>query len=276
MTPERPIDRPLHEDVRWLASALGDVIRRLEGEAAFEAVERMRQDCRARRRAEPGAPSLEALLERADALPLPLAATVARAFTLFFFLINTAEQVHRVRRRRTYRHTPDAPAQPASPRWAFEHLKAEGHGAAEVKAVLSRLEVRPVLTAHPTEATRRTVLGLQARVAEMQRLSENRFREEWVEWTDNDQKRWKQFTLSNDEVWRLHDKEFERFVHRITEVEQKLEPLGDSISRLWALERERAQLYRERYQALLLEYDSAASVTPQRTAPQEANNGTGS
>ncbi|MCA9908662.1 MAG: hypothetical protein KC519_08445 [Anaerolineae bacterium] len=113
-------------------------------------------------------------------------------------------------------------------------------------------------------------------VAEMQRLSENRFREEWVEWTDNDQKRWKQFTLSNDEVWRLHDKEFERFVHRITEVEQKLEPLGDSISRLWALERERAQLYRERYQALLLEYDSAASVTPQRTAPEEANNGTGS
>ncbi|MCL4247607.1 MAG: hypothetical protein KJ065_05625 [Anaerolineae bacterium] len=113
-------------------------------------------------------------------------------------------------------------------------------------------------------------------VAEMQRLSENRFREEWVEWTDNDQKRWKQFTLSNDEVWRLHDKEFERFVQRITEVEHKLEPLGDSIGRLWALERERAQLYRERYQALLLEYDSAANIPPQRTAPQEANNGTGS
>ncbi|MCC6613564.1 MAG: hypothetical protein IT320_08805 [Anaerolineae bacterium] len=111
-------------------------------------------------------------------------------------------------------------------------------------------------------------------VAEMQRLSENRFREEWVEWTDNDQKRWKQFTLSNDEVWRLHDKEFERFVQRIAEVEQKLEPLDDSISRLWALERERAQLYRERYQALLLEYDSAASsVPPQRVVTQEANNG---
>ena len=110
-------------------------------------------------------------------------------------------------------------------------------------------------------------------VAEMQRLSENRFREEWVEWTDNDQKRWKQFTLSNDEVWRLHDKEFERFVQRITEVEQKLEPLDDSISRLWALERERAQLYRERYQALLLEYDSAAPTPPQRPVPQEVNNG---
>jgi phosphoenolpyruvate carboxylase len=165
-SPERPQDRPLHEDVRWLASTLGEAIRRLEGEAAFQAVEGLRRDCRARRRGAPDAPSLEALLARVDALPLPLAATVARAFTLFFFLINTAEQVHRVRRRTQYRHSPDAPPQPASPRWVFERLRAEGRSAAEVKAVLSRLEVRPVLTAHPTEATRRTVLGLQARLAD--------------------------------------------------------------------------------------------------------------
>ena len=108
-------------------------------------------------------------------------------------------------------------------------------------------------------------------VAEMQRLSENRFREEWNEWGENDQKRWKQFTLSNDEVWRLHDKEFERFVQRVTEIEGNLAPLSDSLNRLWSLERERAQLYRERYQALLLEYDNAAS-TPARTNPQ--TNGT--
>lgn len=107
-------------------------------------------------------------------------------------------------------------------------------------------------------------------VAEMQRLSENRFREEWNEWGENDQKRWKQFTLSNDEVWRLHDKEFERFVQRVAEIEGSLAPLSDSLSRLWSLERERAQLYRERYQALLLEYDNAAM--PARTAP--ATNGT--
>jgi chromosome segregation ATPase len=107
-------------------------------------------------------------------------------------------------------------------------------------------------------------------VAEMQRLSENRFREEWNEWGENDQKRWKQFTLSNDEVWRLHDKEFERFVQRVAEIEGSLAPLSDSLSRLWSLERERAQLYRERYQALLLEYDNAAA--PVRTAP--VTNGT--
>ncbi|MDX2138368.1 MAG: hypothetical protein SF123_09765 [Chloroflexota bacterium] len=95
-------------------------------------------------------------------------------------------------------------------------------------------------------------------VAEMQRLSENRFRDEWNEWGENDQKRWKQFTLSNDEVWRLHDKEFERFVQRVAELEGSVTPIADSIARLWALERERAQLYRDRYQALLLEYDNVS------------------
>ena len=163
---ERSEDRPLHEDVRWLGSTLGQAIRRLEGEAVFLAVEELRRDSRARRRDEPGAPTLQAQLARLDALPLPVAAGVARAFTLFFFLINTAEQVHRVRRRIAYRDTPGAPPQPASPRWAFERLRNQGKSAAEVRAALAELEVRPVLTAHPTEATRRTVLSLQARVAE--------------------------------------------------------------------------------------------------------------
>jgi chromosome segregation ATPase len=93
-------------------------------------------------------------------------------------------------------------------------------------------------------------------VAEMQRLSEERFRQEWNDWRSDDQKRWKQFTLSNDEVWRGHDTDFERFVSRIDEINGLLQPLNDSINRLWQLERERAQLYRDRYQELLLEYDT--------------------
>lgn len=101
-------------------------------------------------------------------------------------------------------------------------------------------------------------------VAEMQRLSEDRFRQEWNDWRADDQKRWKQFTLSNDEVWRQHDREFERFVKRIAEIEAFFPPLQDSLHRLWNLERQRAQMYRERYQALLLEFDTAAapSITP--------------
>lgn len=147
-----------------LAGKLGEVIRRLEGEACFQAVERLRQASRARRRGEPDAPSLAALLEEARSLPIETAANVARAFTLFFFLINTAEQVQRVRRRQNLPKE-DPGAQLGSPEEAFASLKARGLDAAKVRARLANLEVRPVLTAHPTEATRRTVLALQARVA---------------------------------------------------------------------------------------------------------------
>jgi len=92
-------------------------------------------------------------------------------------------------------------------------------------------------------------------VAEMQRLSEERFRQEWNDWRTDDQKRWKQFTLSNDEVWRNHDKDFDRFVGRLEEINGILNPLKDSVERIWKLERERARLYQERYQAMLHEYD---------------------
>ncbi|MCE2472386.1 MAG: hypothetical protein J4G18_10910 [Anaerolineae bacterium] len=91
--------------------------------------------------------------------------------------------------------------------------------------------------------------------SEMQRLSEERFREEWNDWRDDDQKRWKQLTLSNDEVWRNHDREFEHFIKRIDDVEQLTPALQSNIERLWLLERARAELYRERYQAMLLEFD---------------------
>ena len=95
-------------------------------------------------------------------------------------------------------------------------------------------------------------------VAEMQRLSEERFRQEWNDWRDEDQKRWKQLTLSSDEVWRNHDREFDSFVHRIGDIESLIPDVRANIERLWQLERARAELYRERYQAMLHEYDSSA------------------
>ncbi|MBI5670888.1 MAG: hypothetical protein HZC41_23085 [Chloroflexi bacterium] len=113
-------------------------------------------------------------------------------------------------------------------------------------------------------------------VAEMQRLSEERFRQEWNDWTADDQKRWKQFTLSNDEVWRGHDKEFDRFVQRLAEIETMFAPILDSINRLWNLERERAQLYRERYQALLMEFDTGAKLPTPKPAPAGNGSGNGS
>ena len=163
----REEDVPLHEDVRWLAASLGRVIRRMEGEEAFQTIETLRQACRARRHGAADAASLEQLLARVEALPVERSATTARAFTLFFLLINTAEQVHRVRRARGYRAEADAAPQPASARWSMRQLHAEGHSASEIERAMLKLDVRPVLTAHPTESTRRTLLGLQARVADL-------------------------------------------------------------------------------------------------------------
>lgn len=157
-------DRPLYDDIRWLTASLGRVIQRLEGEEVFRAVERIRVLCRDRRRGLPTAYTLDSLLEEVNKLPLKVAAPVARGFTLLFFLINTAEQVQRVRRRQNYLRT--AGEQPASPPWTLERLKSRGLTADQVRDFLRDLEIRPVLTAHPTEATRRTLLTLQARIAD--------------------------------------------------------------------------------------------------------------
>ncbi len=108
-------------------------------------------------------------------------------------------------------------------------------------------------------------------VAEMQRLSEERFRQEWNDWRDDDQRRWKQMTLANDDVWRNHDKEFQEYVAKLEELTSSIAPLQDSLQRLWKLERERARMYRDRYQELLMEYDQpadgAASATSTGSMP---------
>ncbi len=92
-------------------------------------------------------------------------------------------------------------------------------------------------------------------VAEMQRLSEERFRQEWNDWIADDQKRWKQFTLTNDEAWRNHDKQMEQARRSMENLQVALEPIKNSLDRIWQLERARAEMYRDRYQAMLLEYD---------------------
>src|SRR5215210_2777916 len=162
----RDEDVPLHEDVRWLAAALGRVIQRLEGKEAFEIVERLRSASRARRHREAGAQSLDDLLREVDALTTEQCTVAARAFTLFFLLINTAEQTHRVRRRKAYLGQGVADPQPASARWTMRQLRKLGATPDAIEQAMLKLDVRPVLTAHPTESTRSTLLGLQARVAD--------------------------------------------------------------------------------------------------------------
>lgn len=164
--PPRKEDIPLHEDVRWLAGALGRVIRRLEGEEAFQIVEQLRVATRARRRGDSDAASLDDLLRQIDGFSVEHCAMAARAFTLFFLLINTAEQTHRVRRRNAYLGKGVTDPQPASARWTMRQLRGLGVSTDQIEQAMMKLAIRPVLTAHPTESTRRTLLGLQARVAD--------------------------------------------------------------------------------------------------------------
>ncbi len=110
-------------------------------------------------------------------------------------------------------------------------------------------------------------------VAEMQRLSEERFRQEWNDWITDDQKRWKQFTLTNDEAWRNHEKQLEQFRQSVDVIRDGLVPLRASVDRMWQLERARAEMYRDRYQAMLLEYDQTERLGPSAIAPSSSNGG---
>jgi chromosome segregation ATPase len=92
-------------------------------------------------------------------------------------------------------------------------------------------------------------------VSEMQRLSEERFREEWNDWVKDDQRRWKQFTLTNDEAWRKHEKDMADYRKSVEDTRGEIMPLQTSIERLWRLEQARARLYIEGYKSLLMEFN---------------------
>ena len=149
---------PLRRDIRLLGSILGQVLVEQEGPELLETVESVRRAARAARR-----DGSVAAIE--DDLTAEQQALVLRAFGLFFQLANLAEQLHRVRRRRDdARH---GRAVRESLRDAFKRVAREDLDAARASSI------RLVLTSHPTEATRRTVLLTHLRIAlELQRLDE--------------------------------------------------------------------------------------------------------
>ncbi len=157
-------NRPLVEDIRLLGRVLGDVIREQEGRQAFELVERVRQLSVAYRlKADASAGRvLDRLLKN---LSLDQTVSVIRAFSYFSHLANIAEDRHHVRRRRV--HEQAGRVQEGSLAMSFERLQRAGHGAAEIAAMLQRAHVSPVLTAHPTEVQRKSILDAERAVAEL-------------------------------------------------------------------------------------------------------------
>jgi phosphoenolpyruvate carboxylase len=145
------VSEPLRRDVRLLGDLLGRVLVEQEGESLLEDVERVRALARAARAGEPHEELRRAVAE----LPLERQASVLRAFALYFQLANVAEQHHRVRRRREYREEGRVPR---------ESLEA---ALAEPGDDVPHVSLGLVLTAHPTEATRRSVLAAHLRIAEL-------------------------------------------------------------------------------------------------------------
>lgn len=157
MTDLRPQDRPLYDDVRFLGDCLGRAITRLGGPELFAAVEELRGLTRRRRGVisdDAGDPDarIAALIGGWDRT---LAEGVVRAFALYFELVNTAEQTHRLRRREYHARAGSEP-QRGSLQAVLGALATE-HSKERLDAALASLHICPVFTAHPTEARRRTV-----------------------------------------------------------------------------------------------------------------------
>lgn len=92
-------------------------------------------------------------------------------------------------------------------------------------------------------------------VAEIQRLSESRFQDEWRTWADEEQRRFKNFTTSNDEQWRIHGRAFEELRGRVNEIIAGFTPIQDNIDRLWKFQRSMVDVFRDKLASTLAEYD---------------------
>src|SRR6266540_583306 len=145
-------DARLRRDIRLLGDVLGRVLVEQEGQELLDAEERIRL---LSRQAREGAPR-EGLREAVRGLELKQQASIIRAFAIYVQLVNIAEQHHRLRRRREYELEQRVPRE--SLRDAFSRL-------GDRPAPSLSLEL--VLTAHPTEATRRTVLGAHVRISRL-------------------------------------------------------------------------------------------------------------
>jgi len=155
-------NKPLVEDIRLLGRILGDVIREQEGAAAFDLIERVRQLSVAYRlKADASAGRvLDRLLKNLSA---DQTVTVIRAFSYFSHLANIAEDRHHVRRRAF--HELEGHQQDGSLALAFERLHRADHRAADIAQTLQHAYISPVLTAHPTEVQRKSILDAERAIA---------------------------------------------------------------------------------------------------------------
>ncbi len=158
-------DLPLREDIRLLGRMLGDTLREQEGESTFALVENIRQTAiRFRREQDPKArQELDAILNQ---LSNKATVAVVRAFSYFSQLSNIAEDIHHNRRRRAHLCA-GSPPQAGSVALALDRVLSSGADGAALARFFAKAVVSPVLTAHPTEVQRRSILDWQLTIAHL-------------------------------------------------------------------------------------------------------------
>lgn len=157
-------DRPLLEDIRLLGRILGDVIREQEGVAVYELVERIRKLSVAFRR-DTDHDADRALKTLLKSLSADEAVRVIRAFTYFSHLANLAEDRHHIRLRQVHERAGDT--QEGSLEVALARLRWAGINARSVSQTLAHAYLSPVLTAHPTEVQRKSILDAERDIARL-------------------------------------------------------------------------------------------------------------
>ncbi len=155
--------RALREDVRLLGDLLGETLRAHAGEELFRTVERVRGLAKSARAGNDH--DFRSLADELSHVSLDDALPIARAFAHFLHLANVAEQHHRIRRRRAYERAPQAAPQRGSCQDGFALLLGAGITPERLHESVCALQIELVLTAHPTEVARRTLVQKYNRIA---------------------------------------------------------------------------------------------------------------
>ncbi|GCE11467.1 phosphoenolpyruvate carboxylase [Tengunoibacter tsumagoiensis] len=207
----REKDAPLRQDIRILATALGRAIQRDGNSSVFEMVELLRRACKRLRdctdqviQANPEelqllqleivelSHKIEETVERCE---LGTAIDVIRAFTVYFHLVNTAEQYQRIRRRRISEEQATRP-QHGSLAALIEFFKQNHVAPEQLQELLQQMSIDLVFTAHPTEATRRSLITKSRRVAELLEQHDEQL-------SGREQQKWqRQLDATVDLLWR--------------------------------------------------------------------------
>ena len=148
-------DTPLKKDIRELGIILGEVLIDQVGKSLYETVEKLRSLTKALR-TEYNETIRDEIFKVIDSLSVDNALLVVRAFSIYFILVNAADEVNRIRRMRA--HIEHDRPQKGSVEDIFLKLKENNYSKDSIQKILNSMEIIPVFTAHPTEATRQTIL----------------------------------------------------------------------------------------------------------------------